>query len=131
MYLNLEEKVRYSNWSISLWKNEEDVDTYLFEADDSKATMVHQTAIYRREVQSNYAVSAIMLLDDNITRATQRASDKLDIDNFESYKIEKEEYELIKKYMVPVRIAIKEQCKDFFLRNKIRKTRCGGLLEWL
>lgn len=121
MYLNLEEKVRYSNWSISLWKNEEDVDTYLFEPDDRKATMVHQTAIYRREVQYNYAVSAIMLLDDNITRATQRASDKLDIDNFESYNIEKEEYELIKKYMVPVRIAIKERCKDFFLRNKIGK----------
>lgn len=130
MFLKLEEKFRYSKWTLSYGINEYNKDTYLFEANSKNQCLAHLTAIYRRQIQ--YGHSMILhysFVPKNVIDLIKNLALSVDINNFELFKMSISEYNIVKENLTPMRLAVKNQCKPYFEKCTIGDLSVEDLLD--
>ena len=79
MYLNLEEKFRFSNWKITKESSKDKKDVYLFEAKDRESNVAHQIAIYRRYYQYTIKVMACSAILGDSSKYLHNLSKRMDV----------------------------------------------------
>ncbi len=129
MYLKLEEKFRYSNWKITSGINEYEKDTYLFEPADVESCVAHQVAIHRRQILYTKSLMVSSVISEDDFDYMYSLSKKIDIDLLNFHCIEKNEYDIVKKYFESTRSAVKRECKPYYLKCKIRDLSVEDLLD--
>lgn len=129
MYLNLEEKFRFSNWKITKESSKDKKGVYLFEAKDRESNVAHQIAIHRRYYQYTIKVMACSAILGDSSKYLHNLSKRMDVKSLKFDDISKNEYDLVKKYFEPIRNAVEEECKPYYLKCKIGDLSIEDLLN--
>ena len=93
MYMQFEEKFRYSQWMLHKGRKDDKTVYYLSSSNDAK-TIAHHTAIIRRSYKEySNAVIRYSSLDNTDNTIIDTLSDRLNIDKICDFHFEKKEYE--------------------------------------
>lgn len=129
MYLKAEEKYRFSNWKITLNKNQDGREIYLFEPNDEEQRIVQVVAINRRQLQfSNNAMATTYGIENGL-KYVEKIAKKINVQNLDFSIIEKNDYIKALEYFRPMRYAAEKDCKSYYLECNIDGMKASDLFD--
>ena len=118
MFLNMEEKFRYSQWNLKVSKTEDNHQVYLFKAKDVNKFQAHIVATIRRRYRLTMSCikNSYMLEDLSFLKAIEQLADGINIFEPSFMHLDKELYNSARLCVNPLISTYKKTTKPFYLQ---------------
>ena len=129
MYLKAEEKYRFSNWKISMKKNEDGKGIYLFEPTADEQRIAQVVAVNRRQMLFANNAMATSFGSEKGLKYIEKIAKKINVRKLDFSIIKRDEYIKALECLKSVRYAVEKDCKSYYLECEFDGMKANDLFN--